>query len=202
MLVYERPMKDQPIDEKTREYLKKWGRLEVPTAQITGGKINPGSYRGLATLGWIERRGPVPVVGVHFLLLMRIAFTPMATLSLAMPVTKNTELLINSFLHHVGWDGRVWPYDGDDGWPHKGSDDARNMLGLMMKTIPRIGSTLTFPSEAGEGAPLIELPVIKRTSPYPLAPFEPVSEDKPAPVTHLARFRELCQDPFPFSLSN
>jgi hypothetical protein len=195
-------MKEPKIDEKTRDYLRRWGRHEVPTAQITGGKVNPGTYRGLATLGWIERRGPISIVGVHFLVLQNQAYTPMATLSVAMPVTKNTELLINSFLHYVGWDGRVWPYDRDGGWPKEDSDDAKNLRDLMTKTRPKIASTLTFPSEAEGGAPLIEVPIVKRSAPFPWAPFEPVSEDRATPAEHLERFRELCQDPSPFQPPN
>ena len=198
-------MKEPQIDEKTREYLKKWGRREVPTAQITGGDITPGTYRGLATLGWIERKqGILPVVGVHFLVLMNQSYTPKATLSLALPVTKNTELLVNSFLHYVGWDGRVWPYDGDGGWPENSEEDAEQVKVMLSRVAPPIGSTLTFPSRPELGAPLITLPVLKRTAPYPWAPFEPVSEDRDAeaPVTHLTRFRELCQDSSPFEVQN
>lgn len=198
-------MKEPRIDEKTREYLRLWGRPEVPTAQVTGGKVNPGTYRGLATLGWIEHRGTtvkVPVVGVHFLVLQNHSYKPMATLSLAMPVTKRTELLVNSFLHHVGWDGRVWPFDGDGGWPETSPADAEQIRIMLGKTTPKIGATLTFPAEAEQGAPLVTLPILKRNSPYPLALFEPVDDDRPAPVIHLKRFRELCQDPSPFAVLN
>jgi hypothetical protein len=110
-------MREMQVDEKTRDYIRNWGRSEVPTAQVTGGKVNPGTYRALATLGFVERRGPAAICCVHFLVLQNQAYTPMATLSLAMPVTKKTELHVNSFLHVLGWDGRVWPYDFDGGWP-------------------------------------------------------------------------------------
>jgi hypothetical protein len=195
-------MKEPRIDEKTREYMRLWGRGEVPTAQITGGKIEPGTYPALATLGWIERRGPVALVGVHFLMLQRQAHKAMATLSLGMPVTKRTELLVNSFLHYIGWDGRVWPYDADGGWPEKSEEDCAQIEALLAKLYPKISSTLTFPSKPELGAKLIELPVLKRTAPYPLAPFEPVPESESPPVEHLDRFRELCQDPSPFQPSN
>ncbi len=199
-------MKEPKVDERTREYLQKWGRLEVPTAQITGGSVNPGTYRAMACLGWIERRGPegasVPVVGVHFMLLQNQAYVPMATLSLAMPVTKNTELLINTFLHFIGWDGRVWPYDGDDDWPANSEEDEAQVRALLQKLHPKIGSTLTFPTIPGVGTPILQLPVLKRSATYPLAPFEPVPEDRTPPVTHLERFRALCRDPSPFGVPN
>jgi len=196
-------MKEMTIDAKTREYLRKWHRNEVPTAQITGGTANPGIYRALACLGWVERRGPFAVVGVHFLLMQNQADHPLgATLSLAMPVTKNTELLVNSFLHLVGWDGRVWPYDGDGGWPEK-SDDEEQMKTLLGKLHPRVSATLTFPpANDGLGNACLRLPVVKRSAPYPLAPFEPVSEDQETPAVHLERFRELCKDPSPFAPAN
>ena len=193
-------MKEPRIDEKTRDYLRVWGRRETPTAQVTGGKVNPGTYRGLATLGWMAHQGPVPVCGVHFLVLQNQAYTPMATLSLAMPVTKKTELHINSFLHYVGWDGRVWPFDDDGGWPGKDTADAKNLRDFLMKT--KMGSTLTFPAEAEKGARLITLPIVKRSAPFPLALFEPVPDDEPAPVEHLERFRDLCKDPSPFGMMN
>lgn len=195
-------MKEPKIDERTQEFLRKWGRLEVPTAQVTGGQVAPGTFPALAALGWIERRGPVAIVGVHFLILMREVFKPMATLSLAMPVSKNTELHINSFLHLIGWDGRVWPYDGDGGWPENSEEDAAQVRALLAKLHPKVGATLTFPPIPGVGAPLLNLPILKRTAPFPLAPFEPVPEDRPAPVIHLERFRELCLDPSPFTVPN
>ena len=192
-------MKEMEIDEKTREYVRNWGRAEVPTAQVTGGKVSPGTYRALATLGFVERVGPASFCCVHFLILQNQAFKPMGTLSLAMPVTKRTELYVNSFLQLVGWDGRVWPYDGDGGWPENSPEDAEN-LRMMLKKI-NIGATLTFPAD-GEGATLLELPVVKRTAPFPLAPFAPLPEDHPPPVIHLERFRELCKDASPFAALN
>ncbi len=190
-------MKEMKVDKKTREYLNKWGRLEVPTAQVTGGKVSPGTYRCLAVLGFIERRDVVAICCVHFLVLQHQAFTPMATLSVAMPVTKNTELLVNSFLHVVGWDGRVWPYDGDGGWPENSPEDADQLRAMLQKI--RIGATFAFPAD-GPGVPLLNLPIVKRSAPYPLAPFEPVADDQPAPIRHIDRFRALCQDASPFTI--
>jgi hypothetical protein len=193
-------MKEMKIDDKTREYLKKWHRNEVPTAQVTGGDVTPGIYRGLACLGWFERRGPFAICGVHFVLMHNQADKAFATLSLALPVTKNTELLVNSFLHLVGWDGRVWPYDADGGWPEK-TEDEEQVRTMLDKLKPRISATLTFPP-SGRGATCLNLPVVKRSSPYPLAPFEPVPDDQETPIVHINRFRELCLDPSPFTPAN
>jgi hypothetical protein len=193
-------MREMQVDEKTRDYIRNWGRSEVPTAQVTGGKVNPGTYRALATLGFVERRGPAAICCVHFLVLQNQAYTPMATLSLAMPVTKKTELHVNSFLHVLGWDGRVWPYDFDGGWPDNSPEDAEQIRIMLQKL--KLGATLTFPGEAHHGVRLLDLPIVKRTSPFPLAPFEPVPEDQPAPVIHLERFRDLCKDASPFTLLN
>ena len=195
-------MKEQKIDARTREYLRKWGPREVPTAQVTGGEVSPGMYRSVPCLGWIERQGPLAVCGVHFLLMRNQEFRPIATLSLAMPVTKNTELHVNSFLHALNWDGRVWPYDGDKGWPENSEEDCENIKGLLGKLATRVGSTLTFPP-SDLGASMLRLNVVKRSSPYPLAPFEPLPEEiETSPVIHLARFRELCKDPSPFAPLN
>jgi hypothetical protein len=195
-------MREMQIDKRTREYLKKWGRREVPTAQITGGKCAPGTYRCLPVLGWIERRGTVPVVGVHFLVLYHQGETVKANLSIAFPVTKLTELHVNSFLCLIGWDGRVWPYDGDKGWPEGSEEDAAQLRALLKKLGPKVGSTLTFPPKPELGAPLLNLPIVKSLSPYPLAPFEPLPEGADSPVVHLERFRALCEDCSPFDVLN
>jgi hypothetical protein len=189
-------MKEPQIDKKTRDYLKKWGRREVPTAQVTGGSLTPGQFRGFATLGWIESQGVFPVVGIRFLVIGREGFKPLATVSVALPVTKNTELLINGFLHYVGWDGRVWPSDGDGGWPDTSKEDPEQIKIMLQRVIPPIGSTFTFPPPTK----IIPIPILKRTAPYPWAPFEPVPEEESTPVDHLARFRALCMDPSPFAV--
>ncbi len=195
-------MKEPKVDERTREYLTKWGRWEVPTAQVTGGSVNPGVYRGMVALGWMMHQGPVPVCGLHFLVLQNHTQKAMATLSLAMPVTKTTELHVNSFLHLMGWDGRVWPYDGDGGWPENSEEDAEQVREMLQKLHPRVGSTLAFPPIPDLGSPIITLTICKRSAPFPFAPFEPVPEEQDSPVVHLARFRELCKDPSPFQVPN
>jgi hypothetical protein len=194
-------MKEPKIDERTREFLRKWGRREVPTAQVTGGEVTPGTYRAMPFLAWMERRGPVALCGMHFILVHNQAWTPFGALSMAMPVSKNTELHINSFLHLVGWDGRVWPYDGDGGFPEDSPDDAAQLKEMLRKV--KIRSTLTFPPTGGPGgARVLTVNVLKRSSPFPFAPFEPLPEGSDPPVVHLERFRELCKDPSPFALPN
>ena len=127
---------------------------------------------------------------------------PIATLSIAMPVTKNTELHVNSFLHLLNWDASVWPYDGDRGWPENSEEDCDQVKSMLGKLSTRIGSTLTFPPTAS-GVPLLTLPVVKRSAPYHLAPFEPLPEEvETSPIVHLERFRELCRDPSPFGPLN
>lgn len=198
-------MKEPKIDEKTRDYLKKWGRREVPTAQVQGGTIAPGMHQGFAAVGWIERRqGIMPFVGVHFMVLTKNTQEPkpLGTLSLGLPVTKTTELLVNSFLHYLGWDGRVWPFDEDGGWPTESKLDAAQIRIMLSRVSPPVGSTLTFPSDPEKGMKVVPIPVFKRHSPYPWAPFEPVPEEEGAPAVHLARFRELCQDPYQFAVQN
>ena len=195
-------MKEQKLDARTREYLRKWNPREVPTAQVTGGEVTPGVYRALPCLGWIERQGTFAVCGLHFLLLRNQEFKPIATLSIAMPVTKNTELHVNSFLHLLNWDGRVWPYDGDNGWPENSEEDCDQVKDMLGKLSTRIGSTFTFPPTES-GVPRLTLPVVKRSSPYHLAPFEPLPEEiETSPAIHLERFRELCRDPSPFGPLN
>ena len=194
-------MKEPKIDAKTREYLQKWTPAEVPVAEVTGGSIVPGTWRGLATLGWMEHQGQTPVCGVHFLILRNHEFKPFATLSLAMPVTKTTELHVNSFLHLIGWDGRVWPYDADGGWPENSEEDADQVQELLGKLRPRIAATLTFPPKDGLGGTLIPIHVRKKKGTFHLAPFEPLPEDADSPVIHLERFRELCRDPSPFVMN-
>jgi hypothetical protein len=199
-LVYtDSAMKTPKIDERTRQYIRQWGRLEVPTAQVTGGDVTPGTYRAAPVLGWIERRGSVAIVGSHFILVRNQEYKPFGTLSIAMPVTKITELHINSFLHLLGWDGRVWPYDGDDGWPGTSPIDATNLRDMLRKV--HRSSTFTFPPQ-DVGETFLNLPVVKRTAPYPLAPFYPLPEGAEPPIVHLPRFRELCRDPSPFEPLN
>ena len=198
-------MKPLKIDSKTREFLRQWSPFEVPTAQVTGGKVpNQGTYRALPVLGGMGFQdtalGRISVGGVHFLLLRRFNDSPFATLSLAMPVTRNTELYINSFLHLLGWDGRVWPTDQTEAeWPNTDPAEVEQLVILMRNA--RMGATLTFPP-SGPGVPVLEVPVYKLHSPYQVAPFEPLPEGAESPVVHLARFRELARDPTIFEIPN
>jgi hypothetical protein len=200
------------IDKKTLEYLNRWGRHEVPTAQVVGRnpkeKLTPGIHQWAAAIGWMFRKDLEPVCCIQFLILAPESFSILASVSLSMPVTKRTELYVNSFLHVVGWDGRVWPHDGDKGWPN-GSEDARQVRDLLNKGNPKLGSTLTFPprisSSLGTSSSIIlHLPISNVSKPFPIAPFVPVlvPEGQQAPVENLKRFRALCKDPSPFSLPN
>lgn len=186
-------------DATTRELLRAWGPREVPLVQVTGGEIKPGTYRALATLGWIERRGPWAIVGVNMIVLNNNEDKPRGAVTLGLPVTKRTELYVNGFLCRLGWDGRVWPHDDDGGWPEKTDDEAS--LRDLMKKSNRMGSTLCFPSHPERGVPIIKLPILKRSAPFNWAPFEPAELETP-PAAVLDRFRKLCEDPSPFVIQN
>ncbi len=173
------------LDPKTRDFLKSWGPQETPTAQVTNGDLHPGLYRAMATLAIVEKRRPWPVVGLQVLLLRRLEFKVVGSMTIGMPVTPKTELYVNALLQTFGWDGRVWPDDG--GWP-TGSSDEEQIQQLMDKA--GLISTLTFPSTEN-GVPLVEMPVAKVSAPFHLAPFEEVN----SPPVHLARFRALVNNP-------
>lgn len=182
---------DRP-DSLTRAFLKTWGPNEVPTAQITGGSVNPGTYRCMAVLGWVEKRAVWPVVALHTLVLRNVEYKPIATLTIVMPVTPKTELYVNALLQTFGWDGRVWPYDDDKGWPEGTGADEENLKKLLKQTA--MSATLCFPSDTKDGAAVINIPIAKASSPFPLAPFQEVD----SPPVHLERLRALCKDPSAF----
>lgn len=191
-------VKEPKLDEKTRELLRLWGPREVPTAQVTGGEITPGTYRALPTLGWIERRSPFVVLGVQLIILHNQEEKSRAAVTLGLPITKRSELLVNAFLRRLNWDGRVWPHDDDQGWPVGTSDEEQ--LRQLLKKARIIGATLCFPADPVRGATILTIPILKRSSPFNWAPFEELdldSETTPA-VAHLDRFRQLCKDPTPF----
>ena len=189
------------IDKKTLEYLNRWGRHEVPTAQVTTEtNLSPGTHRWMATIGWMFRKDFEPFCCIQFLLISPVTFSPIGCISLSMPVTKRTELYVNTFLHVAGWDGRVWPYDGDGGWPYD-SEDAAELREMLNEGTPKLGSTLTFPPKTN-GSVVLSLPIHDMSKPFPLAPFMPVPKGHQDPVENLDRFRALCKDPSPFSLPN
>lgn len=197
-------MKPPKIDAKTREFLRRWSPFEVPTAQVTGGRVpNPGTYRALPVLGGMGFQdtalGRITVCGVHFILIRKYNDSPFATLSLGMPITKNTELHVNAFLHLLGWDGRVWPTEQSSEWPDNNPDEVEQLVILMRNA--RMGATLTFPP-TGPGVPVLEIPVYKCHSPFQVAPFESLPDGAESPVVHLARFRELAKDPTIFEIPN
>jgi hypothetical protein len=173
------------VDPKTREFLKSWGPHETPTAQVTDGELHPGIYRAMATTAIVEKRRLWPVVGLQVLLLRRLEFKFVGSMTIGLPVTPKTELYVNALLQTFGWDGRVWP--DEEGWPTGTPDEQQ-----IQQLLDRAGliSTLTFPSTEN-GAPLIEMPVAKTSAPFHLAPFEEVN----SPPVHLARFRALVHNP-------
>lgn len=176
-----------PLDSKTREFLRSWGRHEMPSAQVTGGSVAPGYYRAFAVLGWIEQRNVFPVVGVQTILLRNQEDRNHGALTLGLPVTPKTELYVNALLQSFGWDGRVWPYDNDQAWP-EGTADEPQVMGLLKKV--GLGSTLAFPPNAERGIPTLRIHIAKRQGVFPLAPFEEID----SPPVHLERFRELVRD--------
>ena len=193
-------MKPPEMDERTRDYIRRWHKSEIPYAQITGELVTPGIYRGVPCLAWMEKQGNLVICGTHFVLMQNMADKPISTLTIAMPVTKNTELVVNTFLHLLGWDGRIWPLDGDGGWPEK-SDEEEALRTMLTKVRTRTSATFTFPPSE-KGATCLNLPVRSRNKPYALAPFEPVPEDDPPPIRHIDRFRQLVKDPSVFAPVN
>jgi hypothetical protein len=184
-------------DATTREFTRLWGAREIPTAQVTGGNITPGNYRAMATLGWMEKRGPFAVVGVHLIILRNLEYVTIGAVTVGLPVTTRNELFVNSFLVRLGWDGRVWPYDDDKGWPD-GTDDEPQIRQLMQQA-GGMAATLCFApnKDQGGGVPIIPIPILKRHGPFPWAPFE--GGDMPSPpAATFQRFKALCNDPSPF----
>lgn len=178
-------------DRKTRKFMERWGRREVPTAQVAGDAIKPGEYHAFALLGWVEATAGAAIVGLQMAVIKEEPLTNMGLLTIGMPVTPNTELHVNALLQSLGWDGRIWPYQ-DHGWPEGTGDDETQLASLVMQA--KLGCSLTF-VPAGEGPVMIPIHVAKSRDPFPLAPFDlSVVEE----LKHVDALRDLIDDPSPF----
>jgi hypothetical protein len=175
------------LDSKAREILRSWTPQEMPSAQVSGGEIRPGSYRAFAAIGWVEHRNGVPTVGLQTFVL-RHDNKHVGALTIGLPVTPRTELYVNALVQSFGWDGRVWPYDNDKGWP-EGTDDEAQVLGLLARV--NLASSMTFPSVGDKGVPAVRIEIPKSHGPFPLPP----STEVDSPPVHLARLRALIADP-------
>ncbi len=186
-------MAKSELDELTRSFLKRWETYEMPTGQVTGGDMKPGFYRILAVLGWIDKKpGSVPTVGIQTLALRNQEDKHIGAITIGLPVTPRTELYVNAFLQSLGWDGRVWPYDNDNGWP-VGTDDEDQLLGLIKRV--ELSSSLTFgPDPEKGGVPAMRFHVAQSHGAFYVAPFEEIN----SPPKHLERFRALVADPSVF----
>ena len=182
-------------DRKTRKFMERWGRREVPTAQVAGDAIKPGDYQAFALLGWVEAKDGAAIVGLQMAVLKMEPLTIMGHVTLGMPVTPKTELHVNALLQSLGWDGRIWPYQ-DHGWPEGTGEDEIQLVSLIMQA--KLGCSLTFvPQE--EGPTMIPLYVAKSRDPFPLAPFELEVTEEPK---HLEVLRDLIDDPSPFKVKD
>lgn len=183
------------LGPKTPEFMKHWEKWELPCGQVTGGSITPGTYRGIAVLGWLEQRNGVPTVGLQTIVLRNQEDKHVGAVTLGFPVTPKTELYVNALLQTFGWDGRVWPYDDDKKWPD-GTTDEDQVMGLIQKV--GLSSTLTFAPQEGVGVPTVRLQIPKRSGPFQLPPLEEMN----SPPVHLDRFRELVKDMTIFKPTN
>lgn len=178
-------------DRNTRRFMERWGRREVPTAQVAGDAIKPGEYHAFALLGWVESEGGSVIVGLQMAVIKEEPLTNMGLLTIGMPVTPKTELHVNALLETLGWDGRIWPYE-DHGWPEGTGDDEIQLASLVMQA--KLGCSLTFvPAE--QGPVMIPIHVAKSRDPFPLAPFELEVTEEPK---HMDALRALIDDPSPF----
>ena len=196
-------MKPLKLDAQTRDYLTRWNKWEVPTAKITDGKVpGQGVYTSLPLLGWFEHQetpiGKMAVCSLSLNIMIPKSHKMVGVMTLAMPVTKNTELHVNTLLCYLGWDGRVWPNDDTDKWPSHSVEDVDLVKYLLAKT--GLGSTLTFPPQE-EGHRALQLPIYKIHSAYQVAPWHPLPPEDDSPAKTLGRFRELAQDPTLFKVA-
>jgi len=176
-------------DQRTQDYIKAWGRKDVPTAVVVDGAVRPGIYPAFVVLGWTaSRKKHWPVVILRLALLSKTMAKSVGGLLMSLPFNPKTERHVCSLLQDFGWDGRVWPYK-DEGWP-AGTPDEDQIIKLL-KT-ENLGATFTFPADPEKGIITLRVPVKKRRGPYAVALF-----DKVLPK-YLETLRELTADPAPF----
>lgn len=181
-------------DPKTQEFIRLWGKKEMPVAQVNHGKILLGDHPAFALLGWVEqRRVGWPVVGLRLSVLNPLSPTSkeaevIGGITIGLPLSPKTEYHVCGFLEDLGWDGRVWPYK-DHGWP-EGTEDEAGLVSLLRSA--NMGSTLTFPPQA-LGTPTVKVPVLSTKKPFMVAPFD----DAPMP-RHVFALRDLAANPHPF----
>ena len=106
-------------------------------------------------------------------------------LTIALPLTAETESKVLERLLDLGWDGRVWPYDNDGKWP-EGTPDKDQSIGLLQRV--GLASTMTFAPVEGKGFPTIPVYVVKKKGEFPF-PFEPSVKTEDMP--HRNRLRDL-----------
>lgn len=178
------------LDPKTQEFIRSWGKPEMPTAQVVHGRVSIGEYPTFALLGWVEQRPHGwPVVGLRVSVLEDESKV-IGGMTLGLPLSPKTEYQVCCLLEDFGWDGRVWPYR-DHGWPEGGEDEA-GLLGLLRTA--KLGATLTFPPHPEFGTPTVKLPVFHSKKPFLVAPFG----DGPVVPRYIFQLRDLAANPTPF----
>jgi hypothetical protein len=183
-------------DERTQEYIKAWGRKDVPTALVTNGKVRSGTHPAFVLLGWVRkppeklvpRAAQWPVIILRLALLNKPRTKSIGGLLMTMPFNPKTERHVCSLMQDFGWDGRVWPHE-DDGWPSKTTEE-EPLINLLKKE--KLGATFTFPSDPEKGIIALPVPVKKRRGPFALALFNEVVPK------HLETLRVFASDPKPF----
>jgi len=180
-------MKDRQRRKRSK---KKVDHRKLPVGQVLTDPIK-GDFLCFPLIGWVGVREKVGTPLVMLLLLLIESAkepSPRGTLQLELPVFPESEKAIVATLERFGWSGQVWPRD--EGWPPEGSDEEKNLRGLLEET--GLAQTLVFPS-ADEGMAAQSINVQRARGPFLMPPL-------PKPETEvdswkLEQLRELCKEP-------
>jgi hypothetical protein len=143
--------------------------VDLCLAMTSGADVGQGTYRVLPALGWTQR-GSVILVGF---LLRAIEDKMVGSLAWTLPWTEANAPKIVSLLTHLGWDGRLYPFDADpeaiseEGWPSE-TEDVRGLRYLM--AARKVKATMVFPPRP-DGNNVLKIDVTRRVGvEFPLDP--------------------------------
>jgi len=137
-------------EEVLAEYLRETPAEEVAYATVSDSSLSVGTYRMMPILCGIMDGQTYPVLYLSAAVLKESGDDHNGVLIWTIPLSEDNFEAAVMILTALGWDGRVWPMEGE-GWPSGSTEDMEGINELLMSFELSAGQQFPLPSYPPEG---------------------------------------------------